>query len=616
MKKLLSTVLLAGCALGMPAQVATVEESVTEIVCDDARHYTAKYREVVTIHNEKGKEHALFVCLCSKDERLTAFRGQAADQSGRIIRKMKQGELLRTEYSDYLAVDDYRMFLDYTPPTYPVTITYEWTMECRNTLVEFPRFCPQDDYDVEVKKATYQLTVPQTMTVRHSMQNITQQPAVTDDGKGHKTLRLELTDMPAISQEPYCLPLRERLPMGYFAPQQFVYYNTKGSLDTWADYGRWEYSLLDGRDQLPENIKAELHRMTDPLPTDREKVEAVYHFLGKTTRYVAVLLGIGGQQPAPAAEVAKSGFGDCKGLSNYMRAMLQEIGIPSYYTTISTRNRRLLKDFASVGQMNHVILQVPLAGDTLWVECTNPQLPLGYVHEDIAGHDAIEISNNGGRLVTLPVYADTANVLSSQVAVTLDAAGGADILLSQTARKWQYEILAPLLKMDDKERHKVMLHTVRAEQATIGRLDISERAGACLDINSDIRSQRYAGSSGKRLFVPICPVRHQHHAPSFDANRTQALYISRGWTDEDTIDITLPEGYTIESMPKSITMEQPFGYFAFTVKEQDGHLLASYRMTIKAGSYDKDCCLALADMIKRAASAYSQKMVIRQETLQ
>ena len=39
-------------------------------------------------------------------------------------------------------------------------------------------------------------------------------------------------------------------------------------------------------------------------------------------------------------------------------------------------------------------------------------------------------------------------------------------------------------------------------------------------------------------------------------------------------------------------------------------------MTIKAGSYDKDCCLALADMIKRAASAYSQKMVIRQETLQ
>lgn len=43
-----------------------------------------------------------------------------------------------------------------------------------------------------------------------------------------------------------------------------------------------------------------------------------------------------------------------------MRAMLKEVGIPSNYVTISTTNRRLLKDFASVGQMNHVILQVPL----------------------------------------------------------------------------------------------------------------------------------------------------------------------------------------------------------------------------------------------------------------
>ena len=75
-----------------------------------------------------------------------------------------------------------------------------------------------------------------------------------------------------------------------------------------------------------------------------------------------------------------------------MRAMLKEIGIPSNYTTISTINRRLQKDYASVGQMNHVILQVPLKNDTLWLECTNPQLPMGYVHEDIAGHDAIEVS--------------------------------------------------------------------------------------------------------------------------------------------------------------------------------------------------------------------------------
>ena len=40
------------------------------------------------------------------------------------------------------------MYFDYTPPVYPVTITYEWTIDSRNNLIEFPGFWPQTDYDV------------------------------------------------------------------------------------------------------------------------------------------------------------------------------------------------------------------------------------------------------------------------------------------------------------------------------------------------------------------------------------------------------------------------------------------------------------------------------------
>ena len=85
-----------------------------------------------------------------------------------------------------------------------------------------------------------------------------------------------------------------------------------------------------------------------------------------------------------------------------MRAMLTELGIPSTYTVISTTSRRLLADFASANQNNHVILQVPLPNDTLWIECTNPTLPLGYVHHSIAGHDALLIGPDGGTLYRLP----------------------------------------------------------------------------------------------------------------------------------------------------------------------------------------------------------------------
>lgn len=164
MKLLLIMLLLVCSGQLAPAQNAIVEESLTAVDVASATRATIHRREVTTIMNEQAASHALFVCSCSKDERLTSFRGQATDASGHVLRKFKQSELQRTEYSAYLAIDDYKLYLDYTPPLYPVTITYEWTMEQHHTLLEYPWFCPQDDYEVSVRKATYQLTAPQDIT--------------------------------------------------------------------------------------------------------------------------------------------------------------------------------------------------------------------------------------------------------------------------------------------------------------------------------------------------------------------------------------------------------------------------------------------------------------------
>ena len=190
-------------------------------------------------------------------------------------------------------------------------------------------------------------------------------------------------------------------------------------MSTWQKYGEWQYDLLNGRDQLTEPFKSKLHELTTNCGTDREKVKAVYDYLAKTTRYVSIQLGIGGLQPIAATDVCRTGFGDCKGLSNYTRAMLNELGIPSTYTVISTTNERLLPDFSSANQMNHVILQVPLPQDTLWLECTNPQLPFGYVHQDIAGHDALLIEPTGGRMYRLPTYPDSLNTQQITARISL-----------------------------------------------------------------------------------------------------------------------------------------------------------------------------------------------------
>ena len=612
MRKVILLLAALFCSYAANAQKATIEESTTDVVCDGPDHAVQHFKEVTTIHNEHGASMAVFVCSCSKHDKLTSFKGQVTDASGRVIHKFKESELKKTEYSAYLAVDDYRMYLDYTPPVYPVTITYEWTIDSRDNVIEFPSFCPLSEYDVNVKKATYSLKVPKSMAIRHALQNINNKVNVSDGDKNTQIFTLQVDSLPALKQEAYSRPLREKLPLAWFAPTDFVYYGTKGSLKSWADYGKWEYSLIQDRDQLSDAERQELHQLTDGLKTDREKVEAIYKRLEKSTRYVAVLLGIGGQQPAPAASVSKSGFGDCKGLSNYMRAMLKEIGIPSNYTTISTINRRLQKNFASVGQMNHVILQVPLKNDTLWLECTNPQLPMGYVHEDIAGHDAIEVSQTGGRLVRLPVYADSTNLMHSAININLSEQGAANLKVSLSVLNRQYESCIPLLKADEKDRQKYLHQIVHAPQAEIGKVDINE-SGAKITLDAEIKSQKYANQTGQRLFVPICPVHRGYTVPNTNTERIDDIWRDMGYLDTDDITITIPEGYAIEACPKGVSIEQPFASFSFSIKADDNTIHVKNRLLMKSGTFPKSQYPQLADFIRSINSAYNQKVVLKKK---
>ena len=98
-------------------------------------------------------------------------------------------------------------------------------------------------------------------------------------------------------------------------------------MDNWQTYGAWQYQLLNGRDQIPPTLKEELQKADSQNCNTHliEKIAAVYQYLASTTRYVSIQLGIGGLQPIAAADVHRTGFGDCKGLSNYMRAMLTVI---------------------------------------------------------------------------------------------------------------------------------------------------------------------------------------------------------------------------------------------------------------------------------------------------
>jgi hypothetical protein len=585
-------------------------ESSIDIVCQSAQKAICKEKRSYKILNDKGVAHAFFAVQCSAGKTLTHFTGNVSNADGQMLKKIKLSELKRTELSDALATDYYTLYYDYTPATYPIIITYEWEESYTNGFFHLPPFCPQEGYGTEVEHATYKASLPSSVGCRYKVCH-----SATTVKQDSLTVQAELDHLAAIKEEPLSKDWTESVPKIYFSPKNFEYDGTTGNFTTWNDLAKWQWQLISTQQALPDDMKSKIHALTDTCTTPRSKLAVLYKFLEQSTRYVSIQLGIGGFQPMAASEVAQKGFGDCKGLTNYMHSMLAEVGVPSSYVIINTDRRALFHDYPSLEQFDHAILMVPIDKDTVWVECTAPSLPLGYVHHLIAGHECLEITPEQGRIVTVPMYQDSLQLAKSDVDMQVNADGSTAIQLSRHYYDGALEDYSHVIKSDEKEQKETLLSMVYAPQVDIDTVQWSEYKTAFarphVDLTARLNSKRYASVTGERLFVPVCPLHKSTASLPVCSNRVSDVEIADGQTLDDVISIHLPKDYGIESLPQSVSYDYPFGNFQSKIEQGENLIKIHFRYVEHRGTYPKDNYEQMRKFRNEVLTAYRQKIVLK-----
>ena len=166
--------------------------------------------------------------------------------------------------------------------------------------------------------------------------------------------------------------------------------------------------------------------------------------------------------------------------------------------------------------------------------------------------------------------------------------------------------------MDKQDFHRTILRMMRTPQAIINKSDVQEdKEKVSLSLNVDITSMGYASVTGQRLFVPLCPIRKEFNVPNNNKERNEELYIANGFMDESTITLTIPDGYSVESKPKNIAIEKPFGTFSFRFSLQENTVKVQYGLLLKKGIYDKSLFADFSDFIKQVSRTYSQKVALK-----
>ena len=549
--------------------VKRTEEMRFEIINSGETVLYQKY--ALTILNEAGDKYAQFSQYYDKLINIRTIEGSLYDSQGKLVKKLKNKEIQDASgVSENSLFDDNRVKThNFYYSVYPYTVEYEMEVKFNNTLF-MPSWIPQEFENLSVESSRFILISPEGYTVRSKALNYNEEP-LTSSAKSKKILEWQVKNMVAIKKPVASPRWRDLTTVVYLAASDFEVEGYKGNMNTWKDFGKFQLVLNKDRDKLPDEVVAKVKQLTENISEEREKIKVLYTYLQQNTRYISIQLGIGGWQPFEAAYVSKRGYGDCKALTNYMYSLLKAAGIKSYYTLVSAgndvRNHQLMADFPS-SQFNHVILCVPGQKDSTWLECTSQTMTTGYMGDFTGNRTALLIDEDGGKVVSTPRYGIKENLQIRSIKGTIKTDGALDVKVNTLYSGMQQDDLHGMLNSLSKDEVKKVLN----EQLDLSTYDITAfnyKEGKSklpqIDEQLHIYVSDYATVSGKRLFVyPNILNRIFTRIP--DEERTYDFVFDYEYRDVDTVELDVPEGYSLEAMPKDVSLKTKYGVYASSVK--------------------------------------------------
>lgn len=600
---------------GMYAVIREQEEKFEINAANSSTHY---YRIVITILNSNGKNFAHHVAGYDKFTTLESFKAIAYDEQGKVIKKLKQNEIIdRSAYDGSSLFSDNRIKIaDVSQATYPYTVEFEYT-EQNKFLFYIPSFHLYDDDEVFIQKTKYSLVFPEGQKPRYKLFNI-KDPVITKEGnKGAFVWSFE--NIRPNKFESMSAGTNKTVPHILAGPTDFEFDGYKGRLDTWSNYGKWQTSLNEGRGTLPEATVLKIKQLTKDANSVEEKSRILYKYMQEKTRYVGVQLGIGGWQPFEAKVVDQTGYGDCKALSNYMIALLKEAGVKGYYTKIRAGKDSEDMDvlFPST-QSNHVIVSVPNGADTIWLECTSQTNPFGYMGTFTGNRHALMVTESGGKIVRTPSYGIDQNLQSTSADITISLTGDAKAKVKTIYSGLQYENngLDFVVNQSYDDQKKWVQNNTQIpvfDVATFSMQNQKDKVPSAI-VNVELGLKKYASVSGKRIFLTPNMMNKSTFVPEKLESRRTDIERRMAYTDIDSMHYHLPEGIYPEFLPEPIRINSRFGEYETQFKLDGNGLIYIRKIKIKSGEFPAASYNELIDFYKSINKADNTKIVFLSKT--
>ncbi len=585
-------------SLGIPKDLrensnAVIRDQLWDITIESVDQIVIKTRYVVTLLNKVGHERfSDTYAHYDDDTKIRKLSVKIYNAFGKEIKKYNKGK-----FTDVSAVgggslySSSRMkYVEYTPVAYPFTLVFEEETVSKTTGF-IPTWRPLDSYYLGVQKSTYRLTNKTSSQIRTKESHFEDYDVKKENFSNG--FEYTVSNIKPIKYEASSVSLKYLTPELMVASNKFALKGVKGAAKNWDEFGKWMYKeLIAGRSVLEEATQSKIKSLVKGVDDPIEKAKIVYKFVQDKTRYISVQVGIGGWEPIAANQVDKVGYGDCKGLTNYTKALLDVVGVESYYTVVYADQRRDIdKDFASI-QGTHVILNIPNKGKDIWLECTNQVIPFGFLGDFTDDRNVLVVTPEGGIIKRTSKYLNEDNSQITKATIKLDVEGNVTASVDRMSKGIQYDNKFFLEDESESELKKYYKSNAWPynNNLEIHKIHIeNNRDSVSFKEQLDVAINSYSAVSQNDYLFRVNVFNRNSYVPKRYRDRKLPLKVPRGYKDVDEYTFTIPESLQLETLPSDKIIKNKFGEYKVVFKRIDESTF-TYQKTllIRAGEYPKE----------------------------
>jgi hypothetical protein len=378
--------------------------------------------------------------------------------------------------------------------------------------------------------------------------------------KGRRVQRLTMHKVPAMQFEANAPSPR------YYSPHaQLVVHvpGENGALSGTERLYQWYSSMItEAVKDVPASIQALSDSIVAGVSAPEQRAALIYRWMQEHVRYIAFEDGMNGFIPAQPAEVCRVRYGDCKGMSGLLRALLQAAGLDAHMAWIGTRSIPYTYDeLPSAAATNHMIVALDIGDTTLFLDPTSQTSGFGVPSGFIQGKEAlIAVDPEHHRVVEVPVMpASFSTVLDSihgrLEGTSLVGTGVVSYTGYERYRLAEYLRATPVAKRSERMR-SVLMKGSNAFQLDTCTITGLEDRDAPLVVRYAFRIPDLGIRSGTKLFVPINLTDPWEHLRVHE-DRKLPIELDHRISERYVVDLELPPGVVCTGIPAPYTAHTP-----------------------------------------------------------